>query len=61
LRRLGHAERLALAGQVMAEVAYEVGTPLYSIAGHVELLRREAPATEGLRRRLDSSTASSRG
>jgi signal transduction histidine kinase len=52
-RRLGHAERLALAGQVMAEVAHEVGTPLHSIAGHVELLRREAPATGGVGRRLD--------
>ena len=40
-RRLGHAERLALAGRVMAEVAHEVGTPLHSVAGHLELLRKE--------------------
>lgn len=55
-RRLGHAERLALAGRVMAEVAHEVGTPLHSVAGHVELLRADlataAPA-QSARRRLD--------
>jgi signal transduction histidine kinase len=43
-RRLGHAERLALSGRVMAEVAHEVGTPLHSVAGHLELLRRDLPA-----------------
>lgn len=55
-RRLGHAERLALAGQVMAEVAHEVGTPLHSVIGHVDLLRREvsaSPAGASLRRRLE--------
>lgn len=55
-RSLGHAERLALAGRVMAEVAHEVGTPLHSVAGHVELLRRDLPAAttpEAVRRRLD--------
>ncbi|HKC97009.1 MAG TPA: ATP-binding protein, partial [Methylomirabilota bacterium] len=40
-RRLSHAERLALSGRVMAEVAHEVGTPLHSVAGHLELLRRD--------------------
>ncbi|PYN81144.1 MAG: hypothetical protein DMD96_10960 [Candidatus Rokuibacteriota bacterium] len=44
-RRLSHAERLALSGQVMAEVAHEVGTPLHSVAGHLELLRRDLPPT----------------
>jgi len=42
-RRLGHAERLALSGRVMAEVAHEVGTPLHSVAGHLELLRKDLP------------------
>jgi len=54
-RRLGHAERLALSGRVMAEVAHEVGTPLHSVAGHLELLRRDLPAsllTEDTTRRL---------
>ena len=40
-RRLGHAERLALAGRVMAEVAHEIGTPLHSVAGPLELLHKD--------------------
>ncbi|MBI1959329.1 MAG: HAMP domain-containing protein [Candidatus Rokubacteria bacterium] len=40
-RRLGHAERLAVSGRIMAEVAHEVGTPLHSVTGHLELLRQE--------------------
>lgn len=54
-RSLSHAERLALSGQLMAEVAHEVGTPLHSIAGHLELLRKDLPAevlSEDLTRRL---------
>ncbi len=43
-RRLGHAERLALAGRIMVEVAHEIGTPLHSVAGHVELLRQDLGA-----------------
>src|SRR5438128_2965823 len=54
-RRLSHAERLALSGRVMAEVAHEVGTPLHSVAGHLELLRKDLPQsalTEDTTRRL---------
>jgi signal transduction histidine kinase len=54
-RRLGHAERLALSGRIMAEVAHEVGTPLHSVAGHLELLRRDIPPralTDDVVRRL---------
>jgi two-component system, NtrC family, sensor kinase len=43
-RKLSQAERLAVAGRVVAQVAHEVGTPLHSIAGHLELLRAELPA-----------------
>jgi len=43
-RSLSHAERLALSGQMMAEVAHEVGTPLHSVAGHLELLRKDLAA-----------------
>jgi signal transduction histidine kinase len=43
-RRLTHAERLAVSGRIMAEVAHEVGTPLHSVAGHLELLRKDIPA-----------------
>jgi two-component system, NtrC family, sensor kinase len=55
-RSLGHAERLALSGRIMAEVAHEVGTPLHSVAGHLELLRQDLPSallTDDVRRRLD--------
>jgi two-component system, NtrC family, sensor kinase len=54
-RNLSHAERLALSGRIMAEVAHEVGTPLHSIAGHLELLRKDLPEdllSSGLGRRL---------
>jgi two-component system NtrC family sensor kinase len=42
--RLRHSERLALLGRTMGTVAHEVGTPLHSIAGHLELLRQELPS-----------------
>ena len=54
-RNLSHAERLALAGRIMAEVAHEVGTPLHSVAGHLELLRQDLPPSvldESVARRL---------
>ena len=54
-RRLSRAERLALSGRVMAEVAHEVGTPLHSVAGHLELLRNDLPPgvlTDDVARRL---------
>jgi signal transduction histidine kinase len=40
-RSLSHAERLAVSGRLLAEVAHEVGTPLHSVAGHLELLRQD--------------------
>lgn len=54
-RSLGRAERLALSGRIMAEVAHEVGTPLHSVAGHLELLRKDLPphlVSEDLSRRF---------
>lgn len=54
-RSLSHTERLALSGRIMAEVAHEVGTPLHSVAGHLELLRKDLPpelVSEDLNRRL---------
>lgn len=42
-RSLGRAERLAVSGRIMAEVAHEIGTPLHSVAGHLELLRQDLP------------------
>jgi two-component system NtrC family sensor kinase len=52
---LSHAERLSVSGRIMAQVAHEIGTPLHSVAGHLELLRKELPAdllTEETVRRL---------
>src|SRR5437879_5435542 len=42
-RDLSHAERLPLSGRMVAEVAHEVGTPLHSVMGHLELLREDLP------------------
>jgi signal transduction histidine kinase len=54
-RNLSHAERLALSGRIMAEVAHEVGTPLHSVMGHLELLREDLARdglTDAIERRL---------
>jgi signal transduction histidine kinase len=54
-RNLSHAERLALSGRIMAEVAHEVGTPLHSVMGHLELLREDLArdgVTDAIERRL---------
>jgi len=54
-RDLSHAERLALSGRIVAEVAHEVGTPLHSVMGHLELLREDLPSaavSETIERRL---------
>jgi len=54
-RNLSHAERLALSGRIMAEVAHEVGTPLHSVMGHLELLREDLArdgVSEAAERRL---------
>jgi signal transduction histidine kinase len=52
-RSLSHAERLAVAGRLLAEVAHEIGTPLHSVAGHLELLRQDlgGDGVEGVRGR----------
>jgi signal transduction histidine kinase len=55
-RQLVRAERLSVSGRIMAEVAHEIGTPLHSVAGHLELLRQQlAPdrLTPDTVRRLD--------
>jgi signal transduction histidine kinase len=51
-RTLARSERLAVAGQLAASLAHEIGTPLNSISGHVQLLARRAAGDEGLTRRL---------
>ena len=51
-RQLGRAQRLATMGQLTAKIAHEIGTPLNSIALHVQLLRRSAGLSELDRQRL---------
>ena len=54
-RNLSHAERLALSGRIMAEVAHEVGTPLHSVMGHLDLLREDLArdgVSDAIERRL---------
>lgn len=40
-RRMGELGRLAAAGQMAAQLAHEVGTPLNLISGHVQLLKSD--------------------
>jgi two-component system NtrC family sensor kinase len=42
-RELAQGQRLALAGQMAASVAHQVGTPLNVISGYVQMLRAEEP------------------
>ena len=57
-RRLTGLERLAAAGQLAAQFAHEVGTPLNLISGHVQLLLAGPPrASEAERKRLETISA----
>jgi signal transduction histidine kinase len=49
-RQLTQLERLAAAGQLAAQFAHEVGTPLNLISGHVQLLRARASDDRAIKR-----------
>jgi two-component system NtrC family sensor kinase len=51
-KNLARSERLAVAGQLAASVAHEIGTPLNSISGHVQLMARRKTGDEATDRRL---------
>jgi two-component system NtrC family sensor kinase len=51
-QRLGRTERLAAMGQVAASLAHEIGTPLNSISGHLQLLARRHPDDADMQRRV---------
>ena len=51
-RSLATSERQALAGQMAASLAHEIGTPLNAISGHVQLIAKTLPQDEKTQRRL---------
>jgi len=40
-RQLSHSEKLAAVGQVTATMAHQIGTPLNSISGYIQLIRQD--------------------
>lgn len=52
-KTLARSERLAVAGQLAASLAHEIGTPLNSISGHVQLMARRKTGDAATDRRLE--------
>jgi len=54
---LGQQERLAVAGQLTAAFAHEVGTPLNLVSGHIQILQGESEIGTQQKERLDTIMA----
>jgi signal transduction histidine kinase len=50
-RRLSQSQRVAALGALVARLAHELGTPLHSIAGHLDLILTDAALPAHLRER----------
>lgn len=55
-RSLGDKERLAALGQLAAQLAHEIGTPLASVSGHLQLALVGPDLPQPLRDRLEVAT-----
>jgi len=51
--KLAQAQRAAALGALVGRLAHELGTPLHSMAGHLDLMLADADLTEKLRRRTE--------
>ncbi len=51
-RQLGQMEKLSALGHVAATIAHEVGTPLNSISGYIQLMLAEGSGSEVMTKRL---------
>lgn len=51
-QRLARAERAASLGLLVGQIAHEVGTPLHSIAGHLQLVLEDDALPHGIQDRL---------
>jgi len=52
-QRLARAERLAALGAIVGKLAHELGTPLHSVAGHLDLLLRDPALPAAVRERAE--------
>jgi signal transduction histidine kinase len=52
-QRLGHTEKLATIGQLAAEIAHEVGTPLNVIAGRARSIQRKSKDPEAVEKNAE--------
>jgi signal transduction histidine kinase len=55
-RELGDKERLAALGQLAAQLAHEMGTPLSSVSGHLQLALADRGCPPSLKERLQVAT-----